>query len=269
MFNLKKLKEMNYTEYKEKEDFTYDFEVEVPLKLTQESDLDTIEDKQGNDIEMDIDYDSLYDSFVDAEEIIKELFNDEDYLKEIFPNVGRGRVYPELVYIEEDSMKLNIGFSDVVDPVEKGNDIHLDEKEIKSQIKDLVESVIDNIGYIDAKQSYEEYSGYTDEDGDPIYDTEYSDESILFRIELNGEIKIQSLVTKVTENKKLEESNLSRIFNHYKNDPFIVISAERTPEKDETEEQAKQKNKKNTPDRLELKKFCPKCRKSTTHKEKK
>ncbi len=245
-YSKEKLQEMNYTEYKEKEDFTYDFEVEVPLKLTQESDLDTIEDKQGNDIEMDIDYDSLYDSFVDAEEIIKELFNDEDYLKEIFPNVGRGRVYPELVYIEEDSMKLNIGFSDVVDPVEKGNDIHLDEKEIKSQIKDLVESVIDNIGYIDAKQSYEEYSGYTDEDGDPIYDTEYSDESILFRIELNGEIKIQSLVTKVTENKKLEESNLSRIFNHYKNDPFIVISAERTPEKDETEEQAKQKNKKNT-----------------------
>lgn len=30
-----------------------------------------------------------------------------------------------------------------------------------------------------------------------------------------------------------------------------------------------QKNKKNTPDRLELNKFCPKCGKSTEHKEKK
>jgi len=30
-----------------------------------------------------------------------------------------------------------------------------------------------------------------------------------------------------------------------------------------------EKNKKNTTDRLELNKFCPKCRKSTTHKEKK
>ena len=29
------------------------------------------------------------------------------------------------------------------------------------------------------------------------------------------------------------------------------------------------KNKKNTTERLELNKFCPKCRKSTTHKEKK
>jgi len=27
------------------------------------------------------------------------------------------------------------------------------------------------------------------------------------------------------------------------------------------------KNKKNTPDKLELKKFCPKCRKHTPHKE--
>ena len=30
-----------------------------------------------------------------------------------------------------------------------------------------------------------------------------------------------------------------------------------------------EKNKKNTTERLELKKFCPKCRKSTNHKEKK
>ncbi len=30
-----------------------------------------------------------------------------------------------------------------------------------------------------------------------------------------------------------------------------------------------QKNKKNTPDRLELNKFCPKCRKSVQFKEKK
>lgn len=31
----------------------------------------------------------------------------------------------------------------------------------------------------------------------------------------------------------------------------------------------KPKNKKNTPDRLELKKYCNKCRKTTIHKEKK
>ena len=29
------------------------------------------------------------------------------------------------------------------------------------------------------------------------------------------------------------------------------------------------KNKRNTPDRLELNKYCPKCRKHTEHKEKK
>ena len=29
-----------------------------------------------------------------------------------------------------------------------------------------------------------------------------------------------------------------------------------------------QKNKKNDPDRLEMMKFCPKCRKQTLHKEK-
>ena len=28
-----------------------------------------------------------------------------------------------------------------------------------------------------------------------------------------------------------------------------------------------EKNKQNTPDRLELKKYCPKCRKHTVHKE--
>lgn len=31
----------------------------------------------------------------------------------------------------------------------------------------------------------------------------------------------------------------------------------------------KSKNKRNTPDRLELNKYCPKCRKTTLHKEKK
>ena len=29
------------------------------------------------------------------------------------------------------------------------------------------------------------------------------------------------------------------------------------------------KNKRNTPERLELKKYCPKCKKTTDHKEKK
>lgn len=29
------------------------------------------------------------------------------------------------------------------------------------------------------------------------------------------------------------------------------------------------KNKRNTPDRLEIKKYCPNCKKTTTHKEKK
>lgn len=29
-----------------------------------------------------------------------------------------------------------------------------------------------------------------------------------------------------------------------------------------------EKNKKNTPDRIEVNKFCPKCRKQTAHKEK-
>lgn len=31
----------------------------------------------------------------------------------------------------------------------------------------------------------------------------------------------------------------------------------------------KEKNKRNNPERLELKKYCNKCRKTTTHKEKK
>lgn len=30
-----------------------------------------------------------------------------------------------------------------------------------------------------------------------------------------------------------------------------------------------EKNRKNTPDKLEVKKFCPVCKKSTTHKESK
>ncbi len=30
-----------------------------------------------------------------------------------------------------------------------------------------------------------------------------------------------------------------------------------------------EKNKRNTPDKLELKKYCPKCRKTNLHKEKK
>ncbi len=36
-----------------------------------------------------------------------------------------------------------------------------------------------------------------------------------------------------------------------------------------TESRPLSKNKKNTPDRIEVKRFCKKCRKETTHKEKK
>ncbi|MBQ8233967.1 MAG: 50S ribosomal protein L33 [Bacilli bacterium] len=37
----------------------------------------------------------------------------------------------------------------------------------------------------------------------------------------------------------------------------------------ENENYRTEKNKKNTTDRLDLNKFCPKCKKTTSHKEKK
>lgn len=212
-----------------------DFNVKVPLKFTQESDSGYIEDEKGNEIEMDIDMDSLYDAEVQAQNEVEEMMQDKNYLKGIFPNVKK--VYVEIIALEEDELIFNIGFSNIDD-----------ESEIIEQIKDLSEGIIENIGYIDARQTYEDYTGDVDEDGDPIYDIEYSDDTVsfLYSINTNKEISITPISEKITESKKLEESNLSRIFNHYKNDPFIVISAERTPEKDETEEQAKKKNKKNT-----------------------
>lgn len=240
-------KEMNkleedYKDFKQNNKFAFDFNVIVPLEMKQEDEFSTYEDDRGNDIEMDYDIDSLYDSFGKAEETINKWFNNEDFLKEIFPKVGLGRVYPYLISLEEDKLEFDIGFSDIIDPVEEGNDIKLDETEIREQITDLVYAILDEIGYLDANEYYDEYSGDTDEDGDPIYDTQYGD-TISFSLNINGDIQIKE---NLTESKKLEETNLSRIYSHYQNTPFLVISAERPQKDDETEEQARQRNKRNT-----------------------
>lgn len=187
----KKLQETTYKDFKQDTGFVLDFNVKVPLKFTQESDSDYIEDEKGNDIEMDVDLDSLWDAELEAQKEVEEMLQDEDYLKEIFPNVGLGRVYVELVGLEEDWLEFNIGFSDIVDPVEKGNDIKIDKDEIVEQIKDLAEGIIENIGYIDARQSYEDYTGDVDEDGDPIYDIEYSDETVSFLYSINTDKEIE------------------------------------------------------------------------------
>lgn len=240
---MEKLQEMNYREFKKEKGFKLDYNVTLPLEMTQESDFDTYEDENGRDIEMDYDVDSLMDSFAEAEKEIDSWFSNEDYLKDIFPNVGRGRVYAELIELSEDSLSFNIGFDDTVDPVEEGNDLNLNEDEIKVHIEELAENIVDNIGYLDADQCYDTYSGYKDEDDDPIFDTHKSGEDVVFALHRNGDIQIKS---NLTESKKLQESNLSRIFSHYQNDPFIVISAERTANEGETEEEAKQRNKKAT-----------------------
>lgn len=231
--NSYKLQEMKYSEFKKDNNFQLDYKVEVPLQMIQENDFDVYEDDRGRDIEMDVDIDSLYEGFDEAEKEIDSMFNDEDWLKTIFEHVGLGRVYPELISLEEDKLVFNIGFSNIVDPVEKDNELYLNEKEIKAQIEELAEGILDNLSLIDAKQYCDVATGDVDEDGDGIYEQEYSDEEVSYRLVKNGEIKIKSLIT---ESKKIEESNLSRIFNHYENTPFIVISAER-PDAD---------NKKNT-----------------------
>lgn len=242
-YRKKKLQEMTYKEFKQDTGFALDFNVKVPLNFTQESDTSYIEDEKGNEIETDIDIDSLNDAEMEAQHEVEEMMQDEDYLKDIFPNVGRGRVYVEIIGLEEDELEFNIGFSDIVDPVEQGNDIKINKDEIIEQIKDLAEGIVENIGYIDAKQTYDEYSGYKDEDDDPIFDTEYSDNTVSFLYSINTEkeITITPISEKVTESKKLEETNLSRIFSHYQNDPFIVISAER-PDADNKKNTLKLKN---------------------------
>lgn len=154
-----------------------DFNVKVPLKFTQESDSDFIEDSRGNEIEMDVDIDSLYDAEVEAQNEVEEMLQDRNYLKEIFPNVRK--VFINLIGLEEDELEFNIGFSNVDN-----------EEEIVEQIKELAESIIENIGYIDARQTYEDYTGDVDEDGDPIYDLEYSDKTISFLYSINTEKEI-------------------------------------------------------------------------------
>ena len=175
--------------------FDLEYDVKVPLKTIPDDDPDYYEDDRGNDIEMDIDIDSLYESYEDVEKSIDNLFNDEDALKEIFPTVGRGRVYPTLISVEEDNLYFKIGFSSIQDPVEKGNEIRLDEKELKEQIEELAEFVIDNMEMPSAKQFYYEYSGYTDEDGDGIYDQEFSDDLMYFSVSLDTDKKIE--ITKI------------------------------------------------------------------------
>lgn len=237
------LTEMKYEDYKKDVGFNLEYRVIAPLKVEQESNFDTYGD---NDYEMDIDIDSLYEAYEVAQKQVEDITSDEDLLKEIFTHVGRGRVYVGNIEIDEDKLDFDIGFSDIIDPVEKGNEIRLDEAEIKDQIVELVECILDNLDYISAKQSYTEYTGDVDEDGDPVEDEIISDETVDFSLNLDKD-KTISIKSIQTESKKLEEADsLSRIYSHYQNNPFLVISAERPANEGETDEEARQRNKRNT-----------------------
>lgn len=218
------LKEMEYKDYKNEVGFKIEYNVKVPLKVEQEDDFDTYGD---NDYEMDVDIDSLYEAYEDAQKQIESMTSDEDLLKEIFPNVGRGRVYVGNIYLDETVLDFDIGFSDIQDPTEKGNEIKLDEKELKEQIQDLAETLIDNVDYLSAKQGYINTVGYDEYDEDTIDEWVESDDYVSYSIHLdtNKSIEINSILN---ESKKLEESSLSRIYQHYSTNPFGVLSACRT-----------------------------------------
>lgn len=229
------LTEMDYNDYKKDVNFDLEYRVIAPLKVEQEDEFE-------ND-EAEVDIDSLYDAYEDAQEQILSLATDEDALKEIFPNVGLGRVYVGNIEIDEDKLDFDIGFSSIVDPIEEGNEIKLDENELKDQIVDLVNFFIDNLDYLSAKQYNVYYTGETDEDDEPVEEIEYADDYISYSVHLdtNKTVEIKPI------GGKLEESDsLGRIYQHYQNNPFLVISAERPANEGETDEQARQRNKRNT-----------------------
>lgn len=183
-YNKSKLTESSVIKY------DYEYRVEVPLKSEIEDGQEYHEDSKGNDIEMDIDIDSLYDSYAEIEGQIEDIFNNEDILKEIFPTVGLGRVYPTLISLDEDYLIFKIGFSSIQDPVEKGNEIRLEENELKEQIEELAEYIIDNTDNPSAMQYYDT-DGYEDEDGDTLYDQEYSDERVYYSLDIDKSKKIK------------------------------------------------------------------------------
>ena len=184
----------DYNDYKNKVKFDLEYRVIAPITVNQEDEFDTY---GKYDQEMDIDIDSLYESYEEVAKQIQDLVDDEDLLKEIFPNVGLGRVYVGSIELDEDKLDFDIGFSSIVDPVEKGNDIKLDEDEIKEQIKDLVTCIIENVDYVSAKQVYTEYTGEVDEDGEPIEEEITSDNEISYSINLDKSKDIE--IHKVSE----------------------------------------------------------------------
>lgn len=229
------LTEMDYNDYKKDVNFDIEYRVIAPLMVEQEDEFDNEE--------AEIDIDSLYDAYEDAQGQIESLVTDEDALKEIFPNVGLGRVYVGNIEIDEDKLDFDIGFSSIVDPVERGNEIKLDENELKDQIVDLVNFIIDNLDYLSAKQYNVYYTGETDEDGEPVEEIEYADDYISYSVHLDTNKTVE---IKPIESKLEESDSLGRIYQHYQNNPFLVISAERPASEGETDEQARQRNKRNT-----------------------
>ena len=184
----------DYNDYRSKVKFDLEYRVIAPITVKQEDEFDTY---GKYDQEMDIDIDSLYESYEDVAKQIQDLVDDEDLLKEIFPNVGLGRVYVGNIELDEDKLDFDIGFSSIVDPVERGNDIKLDEDEIKEQIKDLVICIIENVDYVSAKQVYTEYTGEVDEDGEPIEEEITSDNEISYSINLDKSKDIE--IHKISE----------------------------------------------------------------------
>lgn len=217
------LTEMDYNDYKKDVKFDLEYRVIAPIKVEQEEEFDTYDD-----VEMDVDIDSLYEAYEDAQKQVLSLTSNEDMLKEIFPKVGLGRVYVGNVEIDEDKLDFDIGFSSIVDPVEEGNEISLVEAELKDQIVELVEFIIDNLDYLSAKQCVTVYTGDTDEDGDPVEEEIYSDDYVSYSIclDTNKTVDIKPIET-LTES-KLNESSLGRIYKHYSTNPFAVVSACRT-----------------------------------------
>lgn len=196
-----KLQEQSYNDYKKEVGFNLEYRVIAPITVEQKDSFDSYGD---NDYEMDVNIDSLYDAYEEAQEQVLSLTSDEDLLKEIFPNVGRGRVYVGNVEIDEDKLDFDIGFSNIVDPVEKGNDIKLDENDIKDQIVELVNVILDNLDWLSVRQGYTYFTGEVDEDGEGVEEYEESDAKVSFSLSLdtNKPIDIQTIQS-LSESKKV------------------------------------------------------------------
>lgn len=183
-----------YFDYRNKVDYDYVFKVNFPIKIKSIfEDWPTAHESQ------------IEDACEKFDEQIEDLISDEDYNKEIFEDLGLGRVYPGVNYVSPDEIEMYFGIS-LID-AEKDN----------ISVEDLEESIKEYVYLLDSNtDNSADVSGWRSED------EEVEPTSLFFKGPKKEDVKIELLSNNEDKKENLDKQFVSEGELLFENNKIIL-----------------------------------------------